>query len=409
MNKSLPSMDTLNISLDFPVPEKIFVASLMRREGQTGLQTHMRAVLAALEKTGRFTELVTPFDLPWWQVIPVFGLRRLVELASSAASVWWHEHWHMVFLERVLRRHLQGGEPGVIYAQCPPSALAALAARRGPHQRVIMVVHFNESQAEEWAGKGLIAKGGYLYRAIYARERDVLRRVDGLVFVSEYMRRQIFARYPEIAQTRHAIVPNFIPDPRKVSPLAPASFHAENWEAGAFDGDLISVGTLEPRKNQAYLLQVVAAAKQQGASLRLTLVGSGPDLSMLRELAAKLGIADLVRFTGFQPDAAHLISRHRAYIHAARIESLPLVLIEALAHGVPVFAPAVGGIPEIFDDGVEGYVVPLDEADAAAALLIRRFNDASAMTAAAAAARRRFLAQFESRATAARLSAFLDA
>lgn len=407
MNARMPSVKAMDIPLDRPAASSaiIRVASLMRREGQTGLQTHVRAVLAAMQKAGRTATLVTPFDPPWWQVVPVFGLRKLVEPVSSAAGVWWHEHWHKVFLERMLRMHLQGGEPCVVYAQCPPSAQAALAARRGPQQRVVMVVHFNESQADEWAGKGLIAPDGRLFRAIRAREHQILHQVDGLVFVSDYMRRQLCARYPEIAQARHAVVPNFIADPQEPD-TAPAG--RPHRESNSIDADLINIGTLEPRKNQAYLLHIVAAARRRGVSLRVTLVGDGPDHAMLRASAATLGIADLVRFAGFIPDAAGLISKHRAYIHVARLESLPLVLIEALAHGVPVFAPAVGGIPEMFVDGVEGSMVPLDDADAAAATIIQRLESASGMAAAAAAARQRFLDCFESKATAARLAAFLD-
>jgi glycosyltransferase involved in cell wall biosynthesis len=81
-----------------------------------------------------------------------------------------------------------------------------------------------------------------------------------------------------------------------------------------------------------------------------------------------------------------MIARHRVLVHAARIENMPITLIEALAAGRPILAPAVGGITEIFDHGVEGYHWPLQDIDTAAALLIellgtqdtyRRFSQAA--------------------------------
>jgi hypothetical protein len=61
---------------------------------------------------------------------------------------------------------------------------AALAARAGPHQRVILAVHFRISQADGWANKGQIAREGRVYRWIREMECQVVPRVDGIVFVS---------------------------------------------------------------------------------------------------------------------------------------------------------------------------------------------------------------------------------
>jgi glycosyltransferase involved in cell wall biosynthesis len=83
-----------------------------------------------------------------------------------------------------------------------------------------------------------------------------------------------------------------------------------------------------------------------------------------------------VRFVGFQKNAARLIPQHRVLVHAARAENMPITLIEALALGRPILAPAVGGITEIFSHAVEGYYWPLDDIDGAAALLVKTLSDA---------------------------------
>ena len=373
---------------------QILLASMMRREGKTGLQTYSRMVISFLESQQIPCALITPYDAPLWQVYPVFGMRKLIEPINSSAGVWWHDHWHAHFLEAALRKRLCHSQSCPVYAQCPPSADAALNARHLPTQRIVMAVHFNLSQADEWVSKGMIPQDGRLYRAIVNREQEVLLQLDGLVFVSEFMHRELLLRHPGIARIPYAVIPNFIADPGR-------------QETASIDADLISIGTLEPRKNQGYLLDVIAAAYAHGTALRLTIVGDGQDRAALESKARKLHIAHLVRFAGFVSNAAQMLSRHRAYVHTARLENMPLALIEALSRGLPVFAPAVGGIPEIFDDGVEGRFLPLDNADKAALEMLEWLRSPQQMARAAKAARSRFLSHFQSREAAARLAEFI--
>ena len=375
---------------------EILLATIMRAQGETGVQTHVRTLLAWLQTQEQPAGLLTPFDAPRWQVYPVFGLRRVIERLNRSAGVWWYRHWHALFLERMLRARLADGQPRVIYAQCPLSAAAALRARRSLAQKVVLVVHFNVSQADEWAGKGLIASDGAYAGSIRAFEARVLPALDGLVFVSDFMRRELLARMPAIGDVPYVRVPNFVPDPG--SP-APAEMQA----------DLLLVGTLEPRKNQAYALDILAAALAQGHTLTLTVAGDGPDRKALQQRAETLGLSEQVRFAGFVRDAARLFARHRACLHTARIENLPLTLIEAMSRGVPVFAPPVGGVPEVFNDGVEGRLIPLDDAPQAARLLLQWLGQPARLAVAGRLARARFLTHFESDVAAARLRDFLQA
>lgn len=374
----------------------IMIASLMRETGQTGLQTHVRSYLDALKLQGRRALLVTPFSQPLWQTGSTFVARWLLERVAPAAGVRWHRYWHARLLETALRRHLRDVPRCVIYAHCPVSAAAALRARHYPTQRVVMAVHFNISQADEWVAKGRIGNGSAVYEEIRAAEVNILPQLDGLVFVSQFMRDALLLRIPAITNVPTAVLPNFVSDPGPI-------IHDQ------LDGDLISIGTLEPRKNQAYLLQIIAAARQRGKKLRLTLAGDGPDRAALQKLARQLGISDQVNFMGHIANAHELLARHRACIHAATMENLPLTLVESLSYGSPVFAPAVGGIPEIFDDGVEGRRLPLDDADAAATMVTEWLLSPERMRSASLAARKRFLRSFESSLVAMRLTAFLNA
>lgn len=377
-----------------PVP--ILIASMMRPEGETGVQTHVRAVRDWLARNGRPVTLVTPFDLPRWLVYPVFGLRRVIDRLNKPASVWWYRYWHAVFLQRALSARLADGKPCVIYAQCPLSARAALRARRSPVQKVTMVVHFNVSQADEWADKGAIPRDGRLFRMIHRQEAIILPQLDALVYVSDFMRRELQRRIAGLDAVRSRVIPNFLRDPGTAQPIA-------------LEADLITVGTLEARKNQGYALEIVAASLQLGRPLSLTVAGDGPDRSKLESHAKAKGLGNQVRFLGFVPHAAALMPGHRACLHVARMENLPLTLIEALSCSLPVFAPPVGGMPEVFNEGVEGCLIPLDDAPAAARLIIEWLDDDNRMRNAGRAARQHFLERFEADRVAAELADFLEA
>lgn len=377
------------------MPATVIIATIMRPQGDTGVQTHFRTYEAWLRTAGRETRVVTPYDAPLAKVYPMFALRKLIHPFSGPASVRWYRHWHTVFVEEALRRCLGDGKPCVVYAQCPLSAHAALRARASPSQKVILVVHFNVSQADEWAGKSLISMDGAVAEAIRAFESDVIPRLDGLVFVSQFMRALLQARIPAIAALPYTVVPNFVPDPG-----VPVSRRPE--------ADLLCIGTLERRKNQIYALEIVAAARAMGQRLTLTIVGEGPDRPMLEVASRRMGLTDSVRFLGMVRNAAQLFETHRACLHVASIENLPLTLVEALSRGVPVFAAAVGGVPEVFEDGMQGRYLPLDDPRRAAKLVCEWMQHEPSMTRAGVSARARFLGCFESNVAASELSCFLD-
>jgi glycosyltransferase involved in cell wall biosynthesis len=360
----------------------IVIATIMRPAGVTGVQTHFNTLRTYLQ--GRLeAECVTPFDYFKVMTYPVFAVRRLLDPISGPASVWWYRYWHYLFLKYALRRRLRHLESAIVYAQCPLSAKAALEARTSPNQRVVTVVHFNLSQAEEWAEKGRISRGGPVYRRIIALETNTLHLVDGLVFVSQYMREQLCKRIPALTTVRAAVVPNFVHIP-------PGPF---DFTAPA--ADLITVGTLEPRKNQSFLIRVVADCAARGQRYSLSIVGDGPDRDALKRLAHELGVEAEIRFLGFRHDAAALMSGHRAYCHAATIENMPLTLIEALSRGLPILAAPVGGIPEVFADGIEGKYWQLDDVHAAAETLMSLLGDEACLLAMSNAARHRFEQRFE--------------
>ena len=119
---------------------------------------------------------------------------------------------------------------------------------------------------------------------------------------------------------------------------------------------IICVGRLCSDKAQAGLLKAFAKVSQQFPEARLRLVGDGPDRRILEQLASELGIASAVTFLGRLPEKETLreISRAGLMVLPSFWEGLPVVLMEAMALGVPVISSRVAGIPELIDHDRNG-------------------------------------------------------
>lgn len=363
----------------------ILVATAMRRHGPTGVQRHVQALSEYAESTGQPLSVVTPFDSRAPSLTAVFAARMVIQPFSTTASVWWYRRWHQHYLAHALREHLHRMQAEVVLAQGPVEVAAALQARTC--EPIVLTVHFNRSQADEWAGKNQIRPRGRLYQQIRAFESDIIPRVDGIIYVSESSRAATEELVPEARRVRSIVIPNPVPSRRATEQPAPMA-------------DLITVGGLEPRKNHTYLLTVLQEASRRGFDYTLTLVGDGPERRRLSRQAELSGLADQVSFLGYQHDARALMSAHRLYCHTATEESFGMVVAEAMAEGLPVLSGEVGGIPEVMRAGQDGLFWPLDDPATAAAMLIDLMEDGYRQSMMAengrARARRRYSAEVTS-------------
>lgn len=128
---------------------------------------------------------------------------------------------------------------------------------------------------------------------------------------------------------------------------------------------VLAAGRLVPNKGFAELIRAVAAL-----DARLVILGEGHERGALRAEAERLGMAHRVEMPGYQPEPWAWFRRARVFALASHREAFGNVVVEALAHGLPVVATDCGGPREILEDGRHGALVPVGD-DAALARALR--------------------------------------
>jgi glycosyltransferase involved in cell wall biosynthesis len=157
---------------------------------------------------------------------------------------------------------------------------------------------------------------------------------------------------------------------------------------------LLCVGRLIPIKGHIVLLRAFAAAKREVPELELEIAGRGPLEPALRALAKELGVAESVRFLGYVAPIQAAIERSAAIVVPSMGEGFGMVALEAMERARPVVAAAIGGLGELVEDGVTGYLVPPGEAEPLTRALVALARDLDLAARMGEAGRRRALARF---------------
>ena len=228
--------------------------------------------------------------------------------------------------------------------------LAAPAARLAGVSHVVRTVHGLREPFE-----GLPAFNMSLYEAI---ERTVHRYcVDSIIGVSSQIENQYKAKgqVSSVTCIRNGI------------DLEGKSVRIDRWRTRkdlGIDSETCLIGTvgrLTPVKGIRYLLEAATILLRQGAKVKILVVGEGGIRQDLIAQTHSLRIADNVVFLGHREDTDVLLQAMDIFALPSLSEGIPMALLEAMAASRPIVASRVGGIPEIIEDGVDGYLVePMD-------------------------------------------------
>jgi glycosyltransferase involved in cell wall biosynthesis len=180
-----------------------------------------------------------------------------------------------------------------------------------------------------------------------ATEKLLMRRGDLFLFESAYSA-EVFRRKIGKPNGLVCVVHNGVSE----KDFAPIKTQADAT-------DLVFMGELRPVKGIDVLIDAIATLNRHGRPVTATLVGDGPDRDSLRAQVDRLDLAKIIRFQPAMP-AREAQKMGRVMVIPSRAESLPYVVLEAAAAGVPLITTKVGGIPEIYGPLSDRLVAPQD-------------------------------------------------
>jgi len=352
--KKLGVGDALILRAALPVSMR--VAQVCLRFGAPGgVETHVEALSRELAKRGHEVTVFTsdlvrerPFERGASFPAPPEGV-EVVRLPARAGR----RAFPFVRFDG-LARALRDARPDVIHAHSHRYHHVLVAAREARRLGVpfVLTPHYHpiEADAPRWKHAGAALVDALHKRVAYRHAARVLTVTD--------LERASLAR--------------FAPPERMVT--IPNGLDLAAWRPprGASRPYVLYAGRLASNKGLARLLSAWAlvAPKHPGVDLVLTGRDWGEE-ARLRAQAARLGLAPRVRFVGHLPDAEYreTMAHARVLVLPSEWEAFGIVLLEAMACGVPCVATRVGGVPEVLEDGREGLLVePGDEAALAIAL-----------------------------------------
>ena len=230
-------------------------------------------------------------------------------------------------------------------------------------------------------GGSLLYRPGTLSSRFYIMLERILKpRTDLFLFESAYIARLYRDRVGDPNRLTR-VVPNGVGE-AEFAPVTPKSDAT----------DILFIGELRPVKGVDVLLNALSDLRRSGLQLTATIVGSGPERGGLKDQARRLGLEDAVRFLDPMP-ARQAFPLGRIAVVPSRAESMPYIVLEMAAAGLPMIATDVGGIPDIFGPQAERLLRPEDR-PALGNAIASAVKTPQTMIAAAAALRDRVRAEF---------------
>lgn len=245
-----------------------------------------------------------------------------------------------------LAREIRAGRYDIVHAHTPRTALIARLATLGLGIPIVYHVHSPVSRDSTRRIQNAIN---------LVSEKLAVRDATRLIAVSRSLK--IYMEQQGFPGERVQVVPNGVPGPAS---YAPRPLPKKTWTVGA-------VALFRPRKGLEVLLQSIAKLRGAGADVALRAIGpfETPEYeATIRELIDELKIKNAVTFTGFCREVPPELAKIDLFVLPSLFgEGMPMVLLEAMAAGVPCIASDVEGVTEVLRDGVDGLVVPPGDVD----------------------------------------------
>jgi N-acetyl-alpha-D-glucosaminyl L-malate synthase BshA len=220
-------------------------------------------------------------------------------------------------------------------------------------------------------------------RSYFPITKFSIEQSDGITTISRYMEertRDVFGVVNPID-----VIHNFV----NVDTYRPSSERSNSEKV------LLHISNFRPVKRVADCIHILAAVRKE-TRVHLLMAGDGPDRGPAELLARELGVRDDVTFLGKQDHVERLIPKAHVLLLPSELEAFGLAALEGMACGVVPVATNAGGVPDLVDDGVDGFLEPVGDIAAQSARVLQLLTDEALFARMSAAARESAVSRFAS-------------
>lgn len=154
------------------------------------------------------------------------------------------------------------------------------------------------------------------------------------------------------------------------------------------------VGRFDPIKNIPMFLKGISNARKRNPSIKGVIIGDGPLLNEMKTMVEKLGLKDSVVLPGYRSNADKLIYCFDLFVMTSFSEGTSMALLEAMSAGIPQVVTAVGGNKEVVKDGETGWLIPSNDSDFLAKVIVEASFDKNRLKKMGELSKKRFLKHF---------------
>ena len=210
----------------------------------------------------------------------------------------------------------------------------------------------------------VISQSNRLKRAI---EGLLLSTVDVAVFITKAVRTSKNSEFTSLCKKRGELIYNGSPK------------RDDNGTfSNKFNGfSLVYIAGFPACKNQELLVRAmeIISKEENGKDVYCHFIGQGPEEARLKGLVEEKGLSDNIVFWGYQEDVGSALNNAKLYVHPCYAEGFGIAVVEAMLAGLPVVVADQGGLPELVEGAECGYIVPFDDAERWAEIIMRIKQD----------------------------------
>jgi L-malate glycosyltransferase len=228
-----------------------------------------------------------------------------------------------------------------------------------------------------------------LDRSYYWITKHSIEESDGVTAISHDLRQQTEKVFG-IREGAIQVIHNFV----NLSQYCPHA-NAESLRKGGRPLRMMHLSNFRPVKRVLDCVRILAEVRRE-VDAELWMAGDGPDRGAAERLAHELGLIGHIRFLGKRNDVPLLLRETDVLLMPSEMESFGLAALEGMASGVVPIGTRVGGVPELIEDGVDGFLCEVGDVDAMAERAVRVLQHVGVRETMAAAARRTAEQKFSS-------------